>query len=114
MRANQVAIFLSLAAVAAEAIDAGKSFEELCMENGFQSEQYDVVTSDDYILSLYRIPGTFSEIKEKRTEPKPAVLFVHALDANMMEYVLNDADKANAFVLAREGYDVWLGNNRGS
>ena len=39
---------------------------------------------------------------------------VHALDSDMMEYVMNDADKANAFILAREGYDVWLGNNRGS
>lgn len=96
------------------AIDAGKSFEELCFENGFSSEQYTVVTPDDYVLSLYRIPGKFSELKEPQEGSKPAVLFVHALDANMMEYVMNDADKANAFVLANEGYDVWLGNNRGS
>ena len=39
---------------------------------------------------------------------------VHALDSDMMEYVMNDPEKANAFILAREGYDVWLGNNRGS
>lgn len=32
----------------------------------------------------------------------------------MMEFVWNDADKANAFVLSRAGYDVWLGNNRGN
>ena len=105
---------LPFAAAVATAIDAGKSFEELCFENGFTSEQYTVVTEDDYILSLYRIPGTFADLKEPQDTAKPVVLFVHALDANMMEYVLNDADKANAFVLAREGYDVWLGNNRGS
>ena len=70
------------------------------------------MTPDDYVLSLYRIPGTFSEMAEKKQ--KPAVLMVHALDADIMEYVMNKPEKANAFVLARAGYDVWLGNNRGS
>ena len=32
----------------------------------------------------------------------------------MMEWLWNDADKANALTLARAGYDVWLGNNRGT
>ena len=39
---------------------------------------------------------------------------MHALDSDMMEWVMNDADKANAFILSRAGYDVWMGNNRGS
>ncbi len=39
---------------------------------------------------------------------------MHAQDCDMMEYVSHRADVAPAFVLAEQGYDVWLGNNRGS
>lgn len=37
-----------------------------------------------------------------------------ALDCDMMGWVFNKPDVAPAFVLARGGYDVWLGNNRGN
>ena len=94
--------------------DAGKTMEQVCAENGFATESYTVTTSDDYILELYRIPGTTKEAESTQQEQKPAVLFVHALDGDMMEWVVNDPDKANAFILAREGYDVWMGNNRGN
>jgi len=60
-------------------------------------EHYSLVTSDDYILSLYRIPGKFSQASNKKGEvnaPKPAVLMVHSQDWDMTQWVSNDYDRA--------------------
>lgn len=47
-------------------------------------------------------------------QSKPAVLMMHGMDSDMMEWIMNSEEKANAFILSRAGYDVWMGNNRGS
>ena len=39
---------------------------------------------------------------------------MHGMFIDMMSWVFNDPDVTPAFVLAKEGYDVWLGNNRGT
>jgi lysosomal acid lipase/cholesteryl ester hydrolase len=86
---------------------------QICTENGFKAESFTVLTDDGYALGLWRIPGTLAEKKDAVSE-KPVILMMHGLDSDMMEWVLNTAETAPAFVLARAGYDVWMGNNRGS
>ena len=71
MRLTLIAGFLSLAAAVDP--DVSKSFEEICEENGFASENYTLTTTDGYILSMYRIPGTISD----DAQSKPPVLMVH-------------------------------------
>ena len=70
MRLPLIASLISVAFAAQVDPDAFKSFEEICEENGFATENYTLTTEDGYILSLYRIPGAISE----ETTSKPAVL----------------------------------------
>ena len=93
--------------------DAFKTMDQIANENGFKTESYNVTTEDGYILGIWRIPGKISEEDDGETA-KPPVLLQHGLECDMMQWVFNRESVAPAFVLARAGYDVWMGNNRGN
>lgn len=56
------ALSLTALTLAKVSPDAFKSFEQIVQENGYTSESYTLTTPDDYVLSLYRIPGSLSEL----------------------------------------------------
>lgn len=80
---------------------------EYVRNEGYYSEAYDVVTSDGYILRIHRIP------KKNDKGPKKPVFLMHSAFSNSL-YWLNTANISLGFYFADEGYDVYLGNVRGS
>lgn len=74
--------------------------------HGYYPNIYEVTTEDGYILSVIRI--THNKV------PKRRVVFLgHPYTTDSVVWV-NKGNNSLAFMLLEEGYDVWLGNSRGT
>eukprot|EP01137_Pigoraptor_chileana_P008056 Opistho-2@54370 len=79
------------------------------MRYGYCLEEHDVLTDDGFILQVFRVYR--AEAKDRAATFKP-VLIQHGLFQSAGIFVSNQEDSIT-FYLADQGFDVWLGNNRG-
>lgn len=86
-----------------------QTFEEIVRDAGYLFDQYQVKTEDGYILTVYRIRH-----KEYTDKDAPVVFFQHGLLSCATTWIIHYPELAPAFQMVRHGYDVWLGNNRGT
>ncbi|XP_047997122.1 lipase 3-like [Leguminivora glycinivorella] len=82
--------------------DCHLTCDQLIAKYGHPVETHDVITEDGYILKMVRIPSE-----------GPVVFLQHGLLGSADDYLVAGPDNALAYLLAKNGYDVWLANSRG-
>ena len=87
--------------------DAKLTFEQMTRNEGLEFEEFTVITEDGYYLQVFHmfVPGL--------KPGSPVVFFQHGLFSSADTWIAHK-DKSPAFRAAKAGYDVWLGNNRGT
>lgn len=74
---------------------------------GYKLEEHEVITEDGYKLTLWHLIPSFSIDKKKVVYLQPGFLCT--------AWVFFQLEKKSLpFVLMENGYDVWIGNNRGT
>ena len=86
-----------------------QTVKEIIEAHGLTFEAHEVKTEDGYILQMHRVysPDFDPEVT------KPAIMMQHGILSSSESFMLHRSKPA-AIMFAKEGYDVWLGNNRGT
>ncbi|CZT23991.1 related to triglyceride lipase-cholesterol esterase [Ramularia collo-cygni] len=95
-------------------------FVALCELYGYSAEEHVVQTKDGFLLGVHRLAWRKGE-EDQRVNcgpgsiQKKVIYLHHGLMMNSEVWVcITEQERCLPFLLVDQGYDVWLGNNRGN
>ncbi|KAN0039510.1 hypothetical protein ACTA71_007299 [Dictyostelium dimigraforme] len=94
--------------------DFNLNITQFIQKHGYPIENHSTTTKDGYIISLQRIPNG-KKIINNNIKVKPAVILQHGLEDIGTSWVIHENDyQSLGFILADQGFDVWISNVRGT
>ncbi|XP_033228946.1 lysosomal acid lipase/cholesteryl ester hydrolase-like [Belonocnema kinseyi] len=110
----QLLTYVCIVVVSSVPQDLNNQIRQIITDDGYPFEEYNLKTQDGYFLTIHRIPGGNGESINKTQPNKPIAYLVHALTQSSIDWVSIGRNVSLAYLLADKGFDVWLGNNRGT